>query len=373
MAHVHEKGLHATIVKREGLREFHITIEPVPEDTAASMVERLHAFVSSNQARIARQETFGADEAAMEFRAVQAKRFGAADWPITSVRALSCNGLPLAGVHSLAIAGPEVTAILEDGHAVGTLFSDGFARYCILGGIVPKASAHPRLNRTTLVFEEMARHLEGASMDLTNIARTWLYLDDILGWYDIFNHERRSVFEEHDIFSHCVPASTGIGAPNPLGAALMAGAWAVQAEDPAVTVEAVKSPLQCSARDYGSCFSRAVEIGTPDLRRLFVSGTASIEPGGRTVHAGDVEKQVELTFQVIEAILQSRGMGWQNTSRATAYFKHARDAWALPAYLAQRKLTLPAVVTEAYVCRDDLLFEIEIDALQPAQNRTPLL
>lgn len=373
IAHVHERGLHATIVDREELREFHITIEPLPGDSAASLVERLHAFAVSSRARIARQEIFGSAPGMIAFRGVQQERFGAVPWPITSVVAPSCSGLPLAGVHCLAIAGPQITAILDDDRPVGSLFSDGSARYCILGGVVPKCTPNPRINRTTAAFEEMVRHLESAGMALTDVARTWLFLDEILDWYDIFNHERREVFERYDVFSHCVPASTGIGAPNAAGAALVAGAWAVQAIDPAVTIEQVKSPLQCSASDYGSCFSRAVEIGTPDLRRLFVSGTASIEPGGRTAHAGDVAKQVALTFEVIEAILESRGMSWQNTSRATCYFKQATDAWALAEHLSARKLRLPTLVTEAYICRDDLLFEMEIDALLPSLNRTPLL
>jgi enamine deaminase RidA (YjgF/YER057c/UK114 family) len=320
-----------------------------------------------------RQEIFGSHPGMTSFRGVQQDRFGAIGWPVTSVAAPSCSGLPLAGVHCLAIAGADIETIASEGRAVGTIFSDGAARHCILGGIVPKGSPLPRDGRTTSAFEELAGSLRAAGMALADVARTWLFLDDILHWYDIFNRERREVFERHEVFSHCVPASTGIGAPNASGAALVAGAWAVQAIDPAVTVEQVSSPLQCSARDYGSCFSRAVEIGTPDLRRLFVSGTASIEPGGRTAHAGDIQKQIALTFDVVEAILASRGMSWQNTSRATCYFKHAGHAWALTEYLAARKLRLPSLLTEAYVCRDDLLFEIEIDALLPSTLRTPLL
>lgn len=49
------KGLNATIVKRESLREFHIILECLPGDSIPALVERLHAFVSGNHARIVRE------------------------------------------------------------------------------------------------------------------------------------------------------------------------------------------------------------------------------------------------------------------------------------------------------------------------------
>jgi enamine deaminase RidA (YjgF/YER057c/UK114 family) len=206
-------------------------------------------------------------------------------------------------------------------------------------------------------------------MELTDVARTWLFLDNILSWYGPFNKERREIFEAFHVFDHCVPASTGIGAANPHRAALLAGAWAVQPADASVALHPVESPLQCSARDYGSCFSRAVEISAPDLRRLLISGTASIAPDGATEFAGDIRRQIARTMEVVEAILASRGMGWQNASRATVYLKDAADAWAFSDCLEEQELVLPVLVTEATVCRDDLLFEIEVDALASGQNR----
>jgi enamine deaminase RidA (YjgF/YER057c/UK114 family) len=103
----------------------------------------------------------------------------------------------------------------------------------------------------------------------------------------------------------------------------------------------------------------------PDHRRLLVSGTASIDPQGRTAHAGDVEAQTDLTMRVIHAILESRGMGWSDVCRAVAYVKHAKDAPVLGRYCAAHGIPpLPLVVTKAEICREDLLFEVEVDALR---------
>ena len=100
-----------------------------------------------------------------------------------------------------------------------------------------------------------------------------------------------------------------------------------------------------------------------DHRRLWVSGTASIAPSGQTVHVGDVAGQIELTMQVVAAILESRGLGWADVSRAIAYVRAADMAQQFQAYRAAHGLVdWPVVTTENVICRDDLLFEIEVDA-----------
>jgi enamine deaminase RidA (YjgF/YER057c/UK114 family) len=128
--------------------------------------------------------------------------------------------------------------------------------------------------------------------------------------------------------------------------------------------EEVASPLQCPAPAYGSSFSRAMEISTNGGRQLFISGTASIAPGGKTRWVGDVRKQVGLTMDVIEAILRSRRFLLEDLSRATAYFRRAADASVFAEWLAARQLShLPVVSAECDVCRDDLLFELEAEAM----------
>jgi enamine deaminase RidA (YjgF/YER057c/UK114 family) len=116
---------------------------------------------------------------------------------------------------------------------------------------------------------------------------------------------------------------------------------------------------------YKSSFSRAVEIGTPEYRTLLVSGTASIEPGGATAYVDDVEKQIQLTMDVIEAILVSRGMNWGDATRAIMYLKYPEYMKPWQDWLEKNKLTtMPLITVEADVCRDDLLVELEVDAVK---------
>jgi len=145
----------------------------------------------------------------------------------------------------------------------------------------------------------------------------------------------------------------------------VAGLVALKPKSEEVKVSQIASPLQSSARDYGSSFSRAVEVACPDHRRLYVSGTASIDKAGDTVFLDDCRAQVKKTMEVVDAILRSREMDWADVTRALAYFKDAKDAPLLEAYRQESDLApFPVIVAENDVCRHDLLFEIEIDAVK---------
>ena len=117
--------------------------------------------------------------------------------------------------------------------------------------------------------------------------------------------------------------------------------------------------------DYRSSFSRAVELGFPTHRSLYVSGTASIDADGRTVHRDDAAAQIKLTMRVVEAILHSRDMGWGDLFRGTVYFRNMEDRALFDAHCMELRIPgFPLAVSHADICRDDLLFEIEVDAIK---------
>ena len=56
-------------------------------------------------------------------------------------------------------------------------------------------------------------------------------------------------------------------------------------------------------------------------------------------------------------------MSWAVVARVMAYFKDIDEADVLERYCLDKGLPdLPVVVSSADICRDDLLFEIEVDA-----------
>ena len=350
---------HLARLARTGCTEAFITVRALPDRAPEEMFERLNACLRDQAgARIVREGIFGLGRAALEAAP-------SADWPVTCVAEGGDGAFPLAGVQIQAVAGAPVRSLRMDGRVVGSVFEDAEARYALLGGLGPRDPALARAVQARQTFEMMEAALRLAGMDFSHVVRTWLFLDEILAWYRELNQARDAFFTSRGVYDGLVPASTGIGARNPAGTAVVAELLAVQPKSSRVRIRSVPSPLQCPALQYHSSFSRAVEVAQPDHRRLFISGTASIGPDGRSAHAGDVDAQVALTMKVVAAILESRGMDWADVSRAIAYFKHARDAAALERYCVARGLPpLPVVLTQQDICRDELLFEIELDAVR---------
>ncbi len=298
------------------------------------------------------------------FEQAACARMAGAAWPMLWVQGDVCPENRLSGTQAFTMEGRTVHRVMLGDRVVGSLWSDADADYCLLAGILPTDSAETRGSQTLSCFQQIENALHKAGMDFSHVARTWLFLDDLLAWYDEFNAARTEFFQSRGVFDRLIPASTGIGAGNPAGAALAAGALAIRPRHGRVRIQEVESPLQCSATEYRSSFSRAVEVSFPDHRILMISGTASIAADGRSMFSDDVAKQIHLTLDVVEAILKSRQMDWQNTTRAVGYF---RDISALPVFEAccrERGIDpLPMTPAHATVCRDDLLFEIELDAV----------
>ncbi|MCC6144412.1 MAG: translation initiation inhibitor [Candidatus Hydrogenedentes bacterium] len=274
------------------------------------------------------------------------------------------DGVPAGVVRSAqawVAEGVDYQRVAVRGEILGTVFDDGHACYLRLAGLIP-GKGGGRGVETRDGLDQMNALLADAGMSFRNVVRTWVYLADILSWYGEFNKVRTRFFHDFGVFSGLVPASTGMAGGNRAGAALSGGLFAVAPRSREVEVARVDSPLQCSARDYGSSFSRAVEITTPMSRRLLVSGTASIDRAGKTIFEGDLDAQVRQTFAVIKAILQSRGMSWGDVTRAIGYFKPGQEA-DIERCLRECAPPIPLIPVINHVCRDDLLFESELDAL----------
>jgi len=124
------------------------------------------------------------------------------------------------------------------------------------------------------------------------------------------------------------------------------------------------------AYDYGSAFSRGMRIDLNGLTILLISGTASIDETGRTVHVGDFRAQLQRTYQNITQLLAAEGATWHDIVRTTCYLRDIeRDYEAFnqerTAFFRAQGLDPPPASTgiQAILCRPDLLIEIEAIAM----------
>jgi enamine deaminase RidA (YjgF/YER057c/UK114 family) len=129
-----------------------------------------------------------------------------------------------------------------------------------------------------------------------------------------------------------------------------------------------------------SSFSRGMRIDLNGLTILLISGTASIDEHGVSVHVGDFRAQMKRTLTNITALLASEGCTWHDIVRTSCYLRDIdRDYEAFneerTAFFEQQGLDpLPASTgIQAKLCRPELLVEIEAIAMfrtEPSTNRT---
>ena len=73
---------------------------------------------------------------------------------------------------------------------------------------------------------------------------------------------------------------------------------------------------------------------------------------------------MNLALDVVGAILKFRGMDWSHAVRAVAYLKEQAFLETFNNIKINRGLEeLPCIAIQADICRDDLLFEMELDAV----------
>jgi enamine deaminase RidA (YjgF/YER057c/UK114 family) len=126
------------------------------------------------------------------------------------------------------------------------------------------------------------------------------------------------------------------------------------------------------AYDYTkpSSFVRGMRLDLNGLVILLISGTASIDEKGETVHVGDFRAQCRRTFKNITGLLAAEGATWHDIVRTTCYMRDIdRDYAAFneerTAFYREQKLDpVPASTgIQAKLCRAELLIEIEAIAM----------
>jgi 2-iminobutanoate/2-iminopropanoate deaminase len=149
------------------------------------------------------------------------------------------------------------------------------------------------------------------------------------------------------------------------------GRTAQVARRPITSLDALN---EAYAYELPSSFSRGLRVTIePGQRICWVSGTASIDDRGETVHVGDFRAQTWRTYWNLARLLESEGATWHDVVRTTCYLRDIErdyDDFNRVRTLFFRCLgvdPLPASTgIQARLCRSDLLVEIELFAVLAA-------
>lgn len=140
-----------------------------------------------------------------------------------------------------------------------------------------------------------------------------------------------------------------------------------------VSRSAISAPRVLNeAFDYArpSSFSRGLRIDLGSHALLLISGTASVDEEGRTIHPGDFRAQSWRTYRNITELLSSEGATWTDVVRTTCYLRDIERDYrdfneVRTSFFQWLGLNpLPASTgIQARLCREDLLVEIEAIAI----------
>jgi enamine deaminase RidA (YjgF/YER057c/UK114 family) len=358
---------------------FLVASVPGKEDTATAaraLYARIADALYDKRMQIVHERIFGSlsVEGAVlnERKAALSEQQIPAHGPITYVEGNPHWGEGLAGTIIHAVSSDKVDNIWTIMDGIGPC-GRGWRRkgstYLVLQNIQGGTGSRSREVREMLDRAEGILRQNGASYK--DVARTWLYLSEISDWYTDFNNTRSEKYGEFGIMpGHgdtrlLLPASTGIGANTPSGAAASMDLLAV-VENGGTTslVRKLTNRKQLDAFRYGAAFSRGAVIEEDDVSLIQISGTAAIDEHGVSLYPGDIRSQIDCTFDKIGTLLSQEGAELRDIAAATVFVKSPEYASLFWDMAAERGLAaFPAVCVVADVCREELLFEIDAEAV----------
>ena len=354
--------------------EFYISAAPrenAPlQDQAQEIFSGIRDIIRSKKGCILQERIFGTQRAMEKILGVRSKTYGDINDGVAPSALVGKEGMagPFAGVQVHAVrcdSRPEVLNL--EGIPCGRIFRVPECTYLTLSSV-----SAPQFPKATEQAQAMMEKAESAltqfGLDFLSVPRTWMWLRDILSWYDDFNQVRNKFFTERRLIGEgtrqSMPASTGIR----LGPA--------DGSNCAMDLTAVLEPTGCTqylqavgkqqcALEYGSAFSRAARSISPAGETIFVSGTASIDASGVTTNIGDAAGQINTTIENVRAVLRDMHCLDDEVVQVVAYCK-TTDVEKIFNNV-KNTLPWPWVTVICDICRPELLFEIEATAM-PKQS-----
>ena len=370
-------------VTEAGEEQAFMVASALKENNAAQAVRASYAKIAEvlqdSGMSIVQERIFGSQSVETEVMAARSAALQARHLPdhgpVTYIHGDPPWGKGFAGFIIHAVAAEECWTIRDGALPCGRGWRRNDCTYLVLqninGKIGDAGDNESRPQQVRRMLDRAERILRENNASYSNVARTWFYLIDILDWYPAFNKVRSEKYGEFGIMpgpqdrSLLLPASTGISGETRAGSACTMDLIAVtgpNVSQPVVTQ--LSNAKQLDAFRYGSAFSRGALIKDSDVTILQVSGTAAIDEKGKSLFANDIRGQISATLEKVEALMDQAGAGLKDITAATIFIKRPEYAGIFREMAQARGLEeFPAVCVVADVCRDELLFEIDAEAV----------
>ena len=200
--------------------------------------------------------------------------------------------------------------------------------------------------------------------------RTWFFVRDVDVNYQGVVEARKDNFRLNGLTenTHYI-ASTGIeGSTGDPETKVVMDTYAVKGLDEGQVKFLYAKEYLSPTYDYGVTFERGVSVDFGDRRKVYISGTASINHEGTILHPGDVEKQVYRMWENVEALLQEAECSFDDLMQLIVYLRDIADYQSVKRMFDEKFADTPKLIVLAPICRPGWLVEMECIAAKPITN-----
>ncbi|MBN2272604.1 MAG: hypothetical protein JXN61_18470, partial [Sedimentisphaerales bacterium] len=183
-------------IESSGVTEFYISAVPrhnaPPDEVAEQLFSGIRDVLKPQNARILEERVFAAGHvmdilAEARSRAYQGQGFDDGVAPSFLVGQEGASLGPIAGVQVHALSGEIKSEVIEiDGTAQGRLLRAPNHTIAALSCVSAPQLTCPK-EQARVCLEKAEAALKGCGTNFLSVARTWMWLNDILSWYDDFN------------------------------------------------------------------------------------------------------------------------------------------------------------------------------------------
>ena len=226
--------------------------------------------------------------------------------------------------------------------------------------------------QTRLLLSDYVVKLNEQGLRLADhCVRTWFFVQDIDRNYAGVVKARNEVFLTQNLTSetHFI-ASTGIGGGNPqVESLVLMDAYAVDGLQPGQMHYLYARTHLNPTYEYGVSFERGTYVDYGDRRKVYISGTASINNKGEILYEGDIRQQTTRMLENVEMLLKEADCSYDDVDQMTVYLRDPADYEVVKEMYDERFPRTPKVLVNAFVCRPGWLIEMECMATKRISNQ----
>lgn len=188
-----------------------------------------------------------------------------------------------------------------------------------------------------------------------NFVRAWNFIQDIYDNYSKFNIERNIFFEKLWVSDY--PAWTWIWSFlsdwNLISSNFIFCKWESVSHIPVIAKN------QVQAESYWPKFSRARLVDFKDSKKLFISGTASVEKDGKWKFNENMYENISYTLETFENLLKESELWLGDLKVVFLYFKNIHDLSIFEKIYKERNLEFQYIYLYTDICQPYFMFEME--------------